>query len=306
MKFSVIIPVYNKANTIKTSIDSVLAQTVKDFEIVVVDDGSTDNIKEVLSSYSGLQVFHKENGGVSVARNMGIEKARGEYICFLDADDEWKENHLETLLFLIEKYPNTGYYFTSHITITVDGEKHFSSDALYKYNDDFECDNLLNLLNNTSYGIIHTNSICVKKSILVDDNIYFEPNIKIGEDTDVWYRLALKHSVAISKKETTVYLRENSTATKNSFHTHNWIFYLRADEIMRDEDINENIKESVEELLDRYKMTSCREYMLQENRKQAQAIIKSVKNKEGKRYWLSKAFCYLPYSLCKTIYKKVM
>ncbi|MBR4881344.1 MAG: glycosyltransferase, partial [Clostridia bacterium] len=91
MKFSVIIPVYNKADTISASIDSVISQTEKDFELIIVDDGSSDNIDEVLSKYKNIHVITQENGGVSVARNSGIMAAQGDYICFLDADDLWTE-----------------------------------------------------------------------------------------------------------------------------------------------------------------------------------------------------------------------
>ena len=84
MKFSVIIPVYNKASTLRRALDSVLTQSYRNFEVIVVDDGSTDQIEEVLSSYRAPRVIHQQNGGVSRARNTGIEAATGDFVCFLD------------------------------------------------------------------------------------------------------------------------------------------------------------------------------------------------------------------------------
>ena len=95
--FSVIIPAYNAEAFIRNSICSVLAQTVEDFEIVVVDDGSIDHTAAKIKSIDDFRIryIYQENAGVSAARNTGIQNARGEYICFLDADDLWKQNHLE-------------------------------------------------------------------------------------------------------------------------------------------------------------------------------------------------------------------
>lgn len=306
MKFSVIIPVYNKAKTIKASIDSVVSQTERDFEIIIVDDGSTDELKSVLSQYNDLRVVHQQNGGVSVARNTGIKNALGEYVCFLDADDLWKEDHLKTLGELIKKYPACDYFVTSHMITFGDTKIRHSADALKNFDIDFECDDLLGLLNNTSYSVIHTNSICVKRSIFDKDNIYFKPGIKIGEDSDVWYRLALRNRVAVTKNETTVYRRENSTATKNSSHTYDWIFASRENEILSDNSISDKVKNSAVELIDRYKLNSCRELMMQKNRKAAKKTLKNIKNKKGKRYLITFLFCNFPYFLCRYFYKKIM
>lgn len=96
VKFSVIIPAYNCADYISEAIDSVLAQTYTDYEIIVVDDGSTDSTTEILNNYSGQIKIHKQsNAGVSVARNAGAQLADGEYLAFLDSDDIWLENKLQ-------------------------------------------------------------------------------------------------------------------------------------------------------------------------------------------------------------------
>src|SRR4051812_32162135 len=95
--FSVIIPLYNKANYIENTIKSVLNQTFTDFEIIVVNDESTDESETIVLGFNDkrIQLFNQKNQGVSVARNHGIEKAKGKLVAFLDADDYWFHNHLE-------------------------------------------------------------------------------------------------------------------------------------------------------------------------------------------------------------------
>ena len=101
MKYSVIIPLYNRQDTIESCIDSVLNQTYKDYEIIIVDDGSTDDSSKIADNYASrfenIKVIHKENGGLSSARNTGVEIACGEYILFLDSDDLWEETLLESV-----------------------------------------------------------------------------------------------------------------------------------------------------------------------------------------------------------------
>ena len=99
MKFSVVIPLYNKEHYIEATIRSVLNQTCRDFEVLVVDDGSRDNSLALARKYESdrVRVIAQENQGVSEARNTGIRNAQGEFICFLDADDEWRPDYLATI-----------------------------------------------------------------------------------------------------------------------------------------------------------------------------------------------------------------
>jgi glycosyltransferase involved in cell wall biosynthesis len=305
MKFSVIIPVYNKADTIEAAVNSVYSQDVTDYEIIIIDDGSNDDLNNALADLScpNLRIIRQNNSGVSVARNVGIANAVGEYICFLDADDLWKSDHLKTIEHLILKYPDADVFVTSHETITPDGKIVKSSKALKGFDDDFITNDFLGILNITSYSVIHTNSVCVKTSVFAKDSICFEQGIKVGEDTDVWYRLALKNKVAVSKNDTTVYRREYSTATKSSFHVHKWIFSLRVQEILLDDEISEKVKESVVQLVDRYKLTSCREYMAEGNRTDAKRLLSEIVYRKGKRYILTYLFTFLPHSLCRLVLK---
>ena len=114
--FSVIIPLYNKEDYIKNTLKSVFNQSFQDFEVIIVDDGSTDKSLQIVKQFidDRLKVYIQKNQGVSVARNFGIEKAKSEYIALLDADDLWYENHLFELKKLIEIFPDAGLFCTNH------------------------------------------------------------------------------------------------------------------------------------------------------------------------------------------------
>ena len=106
MRFSVIIPLYNKAPYVARAIDSVLAQSFKDYELIIMDDGSKDDSFEIVSnSIEGRQnchLYRQENAGVSMARNNGVAASKGDYLCFLDADDWWDSCFLEEMSKLID------------------------------------------------------------------------------------------------------------------------------------------------------------------------------------------------------------
>lgn len=105
-KVSVIIPTYNRAEYVTQAIDSVLAQTYTDYEIIVVDDGSADNTKEVLLPYMDrIRYIYQENAGASAARNKGIKAAKGDWIAFLDSDDEWLPGKLAVQIRAVERHP---------------------------------------------------------------------------------------------------------------------------------------------------------------------------------------------------------
>ena len=111
--FTVVIPIYNKAHTIERTLKSVINQTFTHFEIIIIDDGSTDSSLEKINKFTHdtrIKIIIQENQGVSVARNVGVEKAKYEYIAFLDGDDKWELNYLQTIHKAIKLYPNCGMF----------------------------------------------------------------------------------------------------------------------------------------------------------------------------------------------------
>src|SRR5690625_5076160 len=114
--FSVVIPLYNKELSIRNTLQSVLDQTFTDFEIVIVNDGSTDSSAAIVEEFTDprIRLIHQENQGVSAARNKGIEEAKYDWIVFLDGDDLWENNHLEEFVKMIKLFPEDRVFCTSH------------------------------------------------------------------------------------------------------------------------------------------------------------------------------------------------
>lgn len=113
-KISIIIPVYNQAKTIKKCLKSVFNQTFKDFEVIVINDGSTDDIRTVLRRWENkIKIFHQENHGAPAARNFGFKQSRGEYVLFCDADVMMAPNMLEKMLGILEKKKAFAYTYSS-------------------------------------------------------------------------------------------------------------------------------------------------------------------------------------------------
>ena len=127
MKFSVIIPLYNKASYVAKAIGSVLDQTYDDFELIVVDDGSKDDSAEIASraieGYEKCHLLKQKNAGVSMARNKGVGMSHGEYLCFLDADDWWESMFLEEMEKLIDEFPGAGIYGTNYVIVNETRQK---------------------------------------------------------------------------------------------------------------------------------------------------------------------------------------
>ena len=113
-KFSIILPTYNRAHLLSTAIESVIAQSITDWELIIIDDGSTDNTKELVFSFQDSRIMygHQENKGRSIARNAGLQNARGTWICFLDSDDWYLEDHLEVFEEAMKINPNSEIFKT--------------------------------------------------------------------------------------------------------------------------------------------------------------------------------------------------
>lgn len=171
-----IVPVYNRELTISRAIDSVLNQTYSDLELIIVDDGSTDNTLNLVYYYSKkdsrVKVFSQQNTGVSEARNNGIKIAVGQYICFLDSDDTYELTFLEKMLSIIETC-NADISYSSHYYVVNNSKRPARLKFVRK--------NLfLNYLKNKTTP--NTNSWMIKKSFLDKNGIFFEPNNNLGED----------------------------------------------------------------------------------------------------------------------------
>ena len=200
---SVIIPLYNKAQSIAETLRSVLNQTYKDYEIIVINDGSTDNSVQVVESIkdSRIKLFNKPNGGVSSARNYGIQKAKYEYIAFLDADDYWEPTYLEELVKLINDFPNAGLYGLGFGHIWQENKELINHDLPDLFRGIIE--------NPWQRGCIYwTGSTTTTKTVIQSVGL-FDERISHGEDLDMWYRILLRYSGVFYNK-TLAYYRQDS------------------------------------------------------------------------------------------------
>lgn len=294
MRFSVIIPVYNKADTIASTIESVLAQTIDDYEIIAVNDGSTDDIFSAVEPYMDrIKLISQQNAGVSAARNSGIDVAEGEFVCFLDADDRWKPQHLEALNDAIEKYPQEKFFSTLFVAELADGTTRSKLDRTAEFESIQLIDDYFAVVLQKS-TLINTSTVCIKRELLSVNR--FELGEKIGEDTDLWYRIAAYNDLVLVKAETAVYCMGNSTATASGTNNLRWRFAQREQELLSDAGISERKKTSISVLVDRWRCTCSRELLLCGKDDEAKEYIKGVHNKDS-RYLVSKMLLAMPFSL---------
>ena len=174
-------PTFNQANFIGNSISSVLCQTEKNFELIIIDNFSSDNTADVVSSFSDrrIKVFNfKNNGIIAASRNFGIKKSRGKFIAFLDSDDKWYPEKLE----VCNKYLNNGYNFVSHNVCFKDKLK---KDDKIRYRNEFNLNTLL-----FKGNFIVTSSVIVQKTLLINlDCFSTRKEIVNSEDFDLWLRI---------------------------------------------------------------------------------------------------------------------
>src|SRR5690606_29394454 len=240
--FSIIIPLYNKEKHIKNTLESVLDQSFSNFEVIIVNDGSTDNSLNQVNAVidERIKVYSIENSGVSAARNYGIKKAQAEYIAFLDADDLWEENHLSNLHKLLKAFPNCGLYATAY------SKKQKNKTLKVKYHRIPDTPNWLGILPDyfdaSKFNTIAWTSAVMVPKLILDNLTAFDEKITLGagEDTDLWIRIALKHPVAFFNSATAIHNLHADNRLSNT-HTNRRV-YLNLDTYETDAKSNPSLK----------------------------------------------------------------
>ncbi len=208
---SVIIPTYNSAVYICEAIESIFNQDYKNIEIIVIDDGSIDDTKEVLKKYQGrIKYFYQKNRGVSAARNYGISISTGEYICFLDSDDHYERTKISTQLkYLIEHIDYKMIYsdlsiFKNDVILFESYHKKNSMKGVegFIFND--------LILNN----LIHTITVMVSRDIFYTVGL-FDESLITGEDYDMWLRISLEYKIGYIPAALASYRRGHESLTTN-------------------------------------------------------------------------------------------
>ncbi|MDY3006999.1 glycosyltransferase family 2 protein, partial [Anaerococcus porci] len=257
-KLTVIIPLYNREDKVKDTILSIENQTCKDFEILVIDDGSTDNSKKVIESlmkdYDNIRYIYKENGGVSSARNLGIKKSTTKYISFLDSDDLYEVDFVEKMLCIIRENDGDiaicGYYIEDDYEKRESKTKFISKDILYNY-----------ILGKNNF---HTSTFVFKKEFIRKNNIYFYEDLSWGEDISFFIKAMSKtKNINLVQYFLTTYINKIDEKALSNFEIEkidkDFNFVNR---IINDKDIN--LSKKHREVLVNYKLIGLIVYRLLE------------------------------------------
>lgn len=213
VKVSIIIPTYNRAQLLPRALETVLSQTYKDFEVIVVDDGSTDNTPEIMKQFEGrVKYIRKENGGSASARNRGIEESKGEYIAFLDSDDYWMPEKLAEQVKILDAYPKVGIVYGRMPIVNEKGERLGTKPAGVSGKNFKE---LLEVWGDLPTSTVMTRKVCFDKAGM------FDTALATMQDIDMWLRISRYYDLyEIEGKVLAYYFRHSEQATANRINVH--------------------------------------------------------------------------------------
>ena len=209
IEFSVVIPLYNKGPYIKRTLDSVLKQTIQSFEIIIIDGGSTDNGPSVVKQFDDprIRFFQQKGTGVSTARNQGVTISQSDFIAFVDADDEWMPQYLETIHRLRKKFPQAGAYTTAYKIQEVSGRLRWTK---YRGIPPKPWEGFIpNYFKSCTLGEypVWTSVVCISKNIFIEMGGFPEEEWW-AEDADLFGKIALKYPIAFSWYMGAIYHKE--------------------------------------------------------------------------------------------------
>jgi glycosyltransferase involved in cell wall biosynthesis len=206
---SVVIPTYNSAAFLRGAIQSVLSQTYSDFEVIVVDDGSTDNTESVAHSFGDRVSYVKqENKGAGAARNHGIKRSQGKYVAFLDSDDLWLPGKLTEQIPLLDRESKIGLVYSDWAVVPEQGE----AEPSYLRNRPAASGHVFDEL--IQCGFILTSGTVVRRSCL-DDVGYFDETLSIAQDYDLWLRICYRWKVALVNKPLVIKRNRDGNLSSN-------------------------------------------------------------------------------------------
>ncbi len=304
MKYSVIIPLFNKASYVANAIKSVLSQSFADYELVIMDDGSNDDSRTIaqmtIDGKDNCHVYHQQNTGVSIARNNAVALSRGDYLCFLDADDWWEPTFLEEMARFIDEFPDAGIWGTNY-TIVYE-TKHKTRVAPVGIEPGFEKGyiNYCQVYSKTLAMPLWTGAVCIPRPVF-EEMKGFPAGIKLGEDFLLWVKIALKYKVAFLNKPLSYYNQDVEEITRgvvskgydpDSFMTFHFDQFKE----------NEKVDHDLKVLLDRLRVYTLLRFRFSNTYKKRvyKEIAKVDFSNVNKKYWL---YYKLPYPLVWAYYK---
>lgn len=208
MEVSVIIPTYNSSQFLREAVQSVLQQTFADFEIIVIDDGSTDNTAEMMQQFEGKVIYiYQKNQGVSAARNNGIKASKGKYVAFLDSDDVWLPTKLEKQIKAIHQNPTKKVCYTEYFSVS---QEMRPKDLRRIRSENYVLQDLL-LLGN----VVGPPSAVIAERDIFDQIGDFDESLSLSADWDMWIRMACATEFVFLNEPLIKYRLHNSNMSKN-------------------------------------------------------------------------------------------
>ncbi|PWR72768.1 glycosyltransferase family 2 protein [Methanospirillum lacunae] len=276
---SVIIPLFNKEPHILRSINSVLKQTFQKFEIVIIDDGSTDNGPEMVKKIndSRIKLIQQINSGVSVARNRGIQNINTDFITFLDADDEWTPNHLQILFNLQKTYPGAGAYVTSYSRCNSKGIiRKMNNKYIEKYPWEGIIPDYFRAATEEDPPVC-SSSVGIPKYVFSEIGMFLEGE-PMGEDLDMWGRIAIKYSIAFSwRGESKVYVDAVNRSGLTKVLNPNLPFINSGKKAIERGEVHETMINEVSEYISYLQLGIAYHFLLRDDSDSAAKILKECK-----------------------------
>ncbi len=301
--FSIVIPLYNKEEYIEKCIKSVLDQSFTSFEIIVIDDGSTDNSSNFVKNFENdkIRYFKQENSGVSAARNNGIKLSKGQYVSFLDADDWYEKECLSTIYLLSKNYSHadaivSAYYKHINGKIT---KSFIPNDFARINNGGVLIEDFYNIWSDGAF--FYTSSCAIKRSYFQLHKKYFPELENMGEDQEMWFHLAENGKIIYTK----LLLSNYNMATTNSLSYHTKIiqelpFITRLKNRIKKADFK--YKKSAKKMIAVYELELAINNAIYG--KKIDALNLLIKNIFSKKHKL-KVICFLLIILPKSIFRKI-
>jgi len=300
---SVVIPLYNKKNYIERTIRSVLMQTVEDFEMIIIDDGSVDGSVDVVKTFldSRIRLIRQENHGVSAARNNGVRNSRADFIAFLDADDEWLADHLKTLLRLRKDYPYAGAFTTAYKILEPKGK---IRSARYRAIPTNPKEGLIpHYFKSATLGDSPMNSSSVGiPKIVFNEFRGFPEGAWWGEDIDLFGKIALKYPIAFSWEWGAIYHWDASNRVCGRPSLEPEPFVTTAQRVLSTEELTESVRKDLKEYSARKELYRAASHLYIGNKTKARDILKKTSTDYFKsRKYLLFIISKLPGSIIRLI-----
>lgn len=292
---SIIIPLYNKAGFITAAIQSVLNQSHQNFEVIVVDDGSTDDGASLVRTIHDhrIKLIQQANSGASCARNHGIELAKGDLVCFLDADDWYLPTYLETIVSMALRYPEIAFFATYY--------KQVSDSNLYQTRMSWDPGDTraVELIDDLFYhwrfaSLFVTNSVAIRHTNLTQFKPYFPPGEQWAEDQDLWFRVAEKYRLAYCPAPLAGYRMEVTGSLCAIYKPPSSLSpaYLRLEQRALDGQMPDNLRNSALRLVVEAKITVVRSTLIDGRRYDAfMQLLNAWRGMVSRRWWVSLMMC---------------